>query len=146
MSTDVLSLVSKVIDRAVEKSGYAEASLQGGSDAYAGELLIDTLASQLLHVLGIAAPAPASALSAHQDGTDLARVCAEQTNRNRALARALGACDCWGEVATCERCAGRGSPGWRRPDRVSFDMLVRPVLRKLNRDRVRRRGTPAAAL
>src|SRR5687768_10850375 len=101
MSTDVLSLVSKVIDRAVEKSGYAGTSLQGGSDAYAGELLIDTLASQLLHVLGIAAPAPAPALSAHQDGADLARVCAEQTNRNRALARALGACDCWGEVATC---------------------------------------------
>ena len=144
MSTDVLSLVSKVIDRAVEKSGYTATSLQGGGDAYAGELLIDTLASQLLRMLGIAAPAPA--LSAPQDGTDLGRVCAEQTNRNRALARALGACDCWGEVATCERCAGHGSPGWRRPDRVSFDMLVRPVLRKLNRDRMRRRGAPAAAL
>jgi hypothetical protein len=142
MSTDVLSLVSKVIDRAVEKSGYAATSVPGGSDAYAGELLIDTLASQLLRVLGIAAPA----LSAHQDGTDVARISAEQTNRNRALARALGACDCWGEVATCERCAGRGSPGWRRPDRVSFDMLVRPVLRKLNRDRMRRRGAPTAAL
>jgi hypothetical protein len=52
--------------------------------------------------------------------------------RNDVLAAALGACHlCWGEDFGCGSCRGRGSPGARRPEPVSFRRYVTPALRRL---------------
>jgi len=145
MSNDVLTLVSKVVNRAVEKSGFVMPSMAaGGDDGHGAEVLIDALAAHLLAFLGIGgsgngAPAPAST-------ADWERLCAEQMARNGALARALGACDCWGELAGCAVCRGRGASGWRPPDGVAFDALVRPVLRKMKQHRARAHRAAALAL
>lgn len=54
--------------------------------------------------------------------------------RNDALAAALGACHlCFGEDAWCPHCGGRGLPGSRRPDAVSFKRYLRPLLLRLQR-------------
>jgi len=143
MPTDALSLVSKVIDRAIEKSGYAGAASPPGLNQTPGaDALIDSLASHLLTFLGIGGPAPGG--SGQASASDLERICAEQMARNSVVARALGACDCWGELPACEVCRGRGVSGWRPPDRASFDALVRPVLRKMKQHRLRARGASGA--
>lgn len=145
MPTDVLTLVSKVVNRAVEKSGYVMPSAPTGmDDGHGAELLVDTLASHLLAFLGIGSSG--NGAPGHPSTNDLERICAEQMARNSILARALGACDCWGELAACAVCRGRGGPGWRPPDRASFDALVRPVLRKMKQHRLRVGGAPVVAL
>ena len=53
---------------------------------------------------------------------------AELAARNRALAAALGACDCWGGHAACPVCHGAGGPGWVLPDRELFTRYVRPAV------------------
>ena len=142
MPTDVMALLSRVVDRAVEKSGYVApaAGLDSGPGA---EVLIDTLATHLLAFLGIGG----AGNGAGQPSTsDLERICADQMARNIALAGALGACECWGELAACPACRGHGGPGWRRPDRASFDVFVRPVLHKMKAHRMRVHRAPVAAL
>lgn len=139
MPIDALTLVSKVIDRAMQKSGHLVSSSSGGvDDGERADLLAEALASYLLQFLGVGPSA--TGLQGHPPTSDLERICAEQSVRNSAVARALGACDCWGELPTCEVCRGRGVPGWRPPERVSFDLLVRPVLRKMKQQRLRTRG------
>jgi hypothetical protein len=141
MQNDLLMLASKVLTRAMEKSGYAGPALAAGLDGgHGAEQVIDALATHLLTLLGIGGTAGAP------PPTDLERICAEQMARNNAVARALGACDCWGDLAACEACRGRGVPGWRPPDRASFDVLVRPVLRKMKQHRLRVHGAPAVSL
>lgn len=44
------------------------------------------------------------------------------------LARALGACDCWGEHAHCQDCRGRGRAGYYAIDRELFALLVQPAI------------------
>ena len=47
------------------------------------------------------------------------------------LAEALGACpECWGEDIHCGHCAGRGKPGYYRPDQHYFEHYVKPVINK----------------
>jgi hypothetical protein len=138
MATDVLALVSKVIDRAVEKSGHALPSSPPGAAPGPGtDALVDLLASHLLSVLGVGGAAGGSG---RPSSSELEQLCADQMARNSALARALGACDCWGELGACPVCQGRGASGWRPPDRAAFDALVRPVLRKMKQHRLRVRG------
>jgi len=56
-------------------------------------------------------------------------------NRNRLLASALGACDCWGENKHCTVCDGEGRPGWTLPEKKPFLYFVRPVLRLVGKQR-----------
>ncbi len=52
--------------------------------------------------------------------------------RNEALAAALGACpNCWGEIAGCRTCRGRGTPGSMPLDEAAFTAFVTPVLKTL---------------
>lgn len=53
--------------------------------------------------------------------------------RNMVLAAALGACDCWGELADCETCGGAGTTGWLSPDQAAFDLYIAPALRAFER-------------
>lgn len=69
---------------------------------------------------------------------------------NLLLAVALGACECWGLQAGCERCAGRGAAGWTEPDPNLFEEFILPAAVRLSAamdgDPVprRRRGTAGA--
>lgn len=55
----------------------------------------------------------------------------ELHRRNEDLADALGACSvCWGRIAHCDECRGRGRPGWRTPEPDLFDELVAPAITK----------------
>jgi len=47
------------------------------------------------------------------------------------LAAALGACECWGLLADCHVCQGRGSAGWTQPDPELFEEFVRPAVDRL---------------
>jgi hypothetical protein len=96
-------------------------------------MLVETLASQLVGFLGFGGANKERPGS--PDTSELERICADQIARNGKLARALGACDCWGELPSCDRCGGRGAPGWRRPHLPSFNLLVRPVIQKMKQHR-----------
>ena len=144
MPIDALTLVTKVIERAAEKSGQlVPLSSAGGDEAQQVDLLVDTLASHLLELCGIGNSANGGPSA--PSTSDLERICADQIARNTALARALGACDCWGELPACQVCRGRGAPGWRTPEAASFGVFVRPVLRKLRSRRLQTHGAPRPA-
>ncbi len=68
--------------------------------------------------------------------------------RNTELAKALGACSCWGEDPDCEDCRGVGQAGSREPEGPGFDQYVRPALRRVRKTLGRlpqRAPTPAAS-
>jgi len=48
--------------------------------------------------------------------------------KNTVVASALGACDCWGELADCPVCAGAGASGWLVPDPAAFSAYVAPAI------------------
>ena len=52
----------------------------------------------------------------------------ELVDRNTVLAAALGACDCWGQLANCPFCDGSGRPGWILPNEQLFESYVGPAL------------------
>jgi hypothetical protein len=52
---------------------------------------------------------------------------------NVLLAAALGACECWGMLPSCELCDGDGVAGWTEPDAELFDEFVRPAVVAMTR-------------
>ena len=145
MPLDALTLVSRVVERAAQKCGAMAPAALALEEGQREDMLVDTLAGQLVGYLGMGGDGgdsrPGSTAAAEGD---LERICADQLARNRRLARALGACDCWGELPGCDLCGGYGTPGWRRPHRASFDALVRPVIRRMQHA-TRRGASPRAA-
>ena len=66
-------------------------------------------------------------------------------HQNSTLAAALGACDCWGEIAECPICNGVGVSGWVVPDARLFAAYVNPAMRAVrhvNRSKKRRHANP----
>jgi len=51
-----------------------------------------------------------------------------QSRRNAFVASALGACECWGNVASCSECGGRGRPGFVEPAGAAFEAIVVSLL------------------
>jgi hypothetical protein len=138
MSVDALTLISKIVDRAAQKCGQSlPAAAIALDDDQRTDLLVETLAGQLVGFLGLG---ESQDRPAAVETSELERICADQIARNQSLARALGACDCWGELASCEVCAGRGAPGWRPPHMPSFNVFVRPVVQRMNQRRPTARG------
>ena len=135
MPVDALTLVSKVVDRAAQKCGQSltSSSAVALGDEQRAELLVEMLASQLVEFLGFSGATKKH--SGSSDAGELERICEDQIARNRKLARALGACDCWGELPSCDLCGGRGTPGWRPPHLPSFNLLVRPLIHKMKQQR-----------
>jgi hypothetical protein len=76
-----------------------------------------------------------AAVVPHLNSALLSPASASLRVRNSRVARALGACDCFGEDVGCVECGGRGAPGWRLPDRGQFEAIVRPALQKVSRMR-----------
>lgn len=138
MHPDLISLATRVLQRALEKSGHVAPQIyEPGEVPPPDDQLVDGLAGQLVSLvarldLRLASPHVATgtvAPESERDGERLAR-----------LARALGACECWGEALSCSICRGRGAPGWRLPDRGEFEALVRPALAKVSRFRLAARN------
>lgn len=68
--------------------------------------------------------------AAMQRVAQVQRMIESMTARNTFVAGALGACDCWGTDAGCERCGGRGAPGAYDPEPAAFELIVLPLLRE----------------
>lgn len=52
------------------------------------------------------------------------------------FAEAIGACpECWGEERQCNHCRGRGKPGYFHPKQEYFDMYIKPVIFRINRNK-----------
>lgn len=48
------------------------------------------------------------------------------------LAKALGACDCWGRDNRCPSCKGKGEPGYFKPEKELFNELILPALKQVD--------------
>jgi hypothetical protein len=92
-------------------------------------MLVDALAGQLLGFV-------TGARNGQSGNSDLTGLLGQLQQKNHRVARALGACECWGEIAACPHCAGRGVPGWQLPERESFEAVVRPALNRLSSHRL----------
>ena len=137
MSIDLASLFSRVIERAAEKCGQVSPLLTAAAGGAQGDaVLVESLATQLLAVLGLNGNSGAS--PGQRIGNDVNQLTPglELVERNRNLARALGACECWGELPDCKVCHGRGGSGWRLPQKPLFDLIVRPALQTVKEYRV----------
>ncbi|MCG8322632.1 MAG: hypothetical protein MI921_24240 [Cytophagales bacterium] len=49
---------------------------------------------------------------------------------NAAFSGAVGACECWGGDPDCEKCNGKGEPGYFELDQEQFDYYIKPSLKK----------------
>lgn len=138
MHPDLIALATRVLQRALEKSGHVAPHVyEAGEMPPPDDALVDGLAGQLVNFVSkmditLATPqlpAGAGAVDASRERERMAR-----------LAQALGACECWGESLTCPTCGGRGAPGWKLPDRGEFEALVRPALTRVSRFRLAARN------
>ncbi|MFN2397743.1 MAG: hypothetical protein ABR543_03710 [Gemmatimonadaceae bacterium] len=130
MSPELLVFVARVLERALEKSGHMPPRpVDVSAPQEPDDPLLDALASQLLGFINrIESPKVLPDPADPRFEPRFERVSA----KNQLLARAVGACECWGELVGCPRCGGMGAPGWQVPDRAHFDVLVRPALRRVS--------------
>jgi hypothetical protein len=115
VAEDPVGLLDRVLARAVgQLSGDNAAVDDGGGEGSPADVVASALGDRL--ALLIAGDRREHELEA----------------RNRVLATALGACDCWGEEIDCPVCDGEGAPGWLLPEPRLFAAYVRPGLRALD--------------
>ena len=125
--------LQRVLEQALGKSPNLSASLMNpdtdAREAYVAEVVGNGLAA-MFEAEG-SSESDHSAVPARNLSPDVAAHYEELLERNAAMASALGACDCWGDVGDCEICMGAGKPGWAIPDRRLFSTLIGPALRAL---------------
>jgi hypothetical protein len=131
-SSELMTFATRVLERALQKAGYMpEPPVEIGSVPAQNDLLVDSMADKLIAFVNHADAAVLPLWQSAATSPELDSLRA----RNRRLARALGACDCFGEDLMCARCGGRGSSGWEIPDRSQFEAIVRPTLHKVSQMR-----------
>ena len=129
VASDPLALVERVIEQAVSQLMPPEALAETG-DGSADDALATALGNGLARMIagdefetsGPHDREPAPEWVAHDH---------ELLDRNRTVAAALGACDCWGSRPDCPICAGAGAPGWALPDERLFAAYVLPAVSAL---------------
>jgi hypothetical protein len=62
--------------------------------------------------------------------------------QNNLLARALGACECWGQNLECRNCGGQGVPGSSLPNKALVCEYVVPAIRVLRERNAKLRDSP----
>jgi hypothetical protein len=133
MISDFGLFIQNVLKQAVTKSPNLGASLMNpdtnARDAYLAEVVGNGLAA-MFETDG-SSKSVLSEGSARNLSPGMAAHYEELLERNAAMAGALGACECWGEVDDCEICMGAGKPGWAIPNKRLFSRLIRPALRAL---------------
>jgi hypothetical protein len=138
MPPDLLAFATRVLERVLQKSGHMPPHVYEANEVPPpDDLLVDGLARRVLDFVSKMDSVYATPPARPVLGTSTSEV---DHARNERLARGLGACECWGESLTCIKCGGRGAPGWRLPDRVQFESLVRPALRTVSRFRLSARN------
>jgi hypothetical protein len=138
MPIDPATLLAKGIERAAEKCGQLPG--MAAAQVLGDDALAEILSTHLLAFLGLngnAGTAPNQA-----DVNDQGEHATPQRllERHRSIARAVGACECWGDLSGCEKCGGFGQPGWALPEKRQFDALVRPALRTIRQYRFSKRN------
>jgi len=133
MISDPQLFFQRVLEQALAKSPNLRASLMnpdtGAREAYVAEVVGNGLAA--MFETDESSESDRSAGPARNLSPDMIAHYEELLERNAAMAGALGACDCWGEIGDCEICRGAGKPGWVIPDKRLFSTLIRPALRAL---------------
>ena len=136
MNPELIAFATRVLQRALEKKGHLPPHIyQPGELPPPDDQIVDGLAGQLLGFVSRMDVTLATQLQAAGAADS-----SLERERNRRLARALGACDCFGDSLTCTTCGGRGAPGWKLPDRSEFEALVRPALDKVSHFRLAARN------
>jgi len=130
LNPDLIALGTRVLERALQKTGHIPLHVyDAGEVPPPDDTLVDNLAGQLIGFVGkLDTKFSTPLLQAGVTSSQLE----QERSRNRMLARALGACECWGESSDCAQCGGCGGPGWQLPDRAHFEAFVRPALRKVS--------------
>jgi len=137
VSPELMAFGTRVLERTLQKAGYMpETPADAGIAPSPTDMLVDAIADKLLAFVTSADAVVLPLLQAAVTSPVLDSLQA----RNQRVARALGACECFGEDITCAYCAGRGSSGWKLPDRQEFEALVRPTLRKVSEVRLSARN------
>src|SRR3954467_7081479 len=111
---DPSAFVGRVLEPVQEKLLSPE-MLSGESFTAPDELLAAALGSWLAKKFDDK-DSPSPSVVAEFAEPDDPPPCDVLVERDRRLAAALGACQCWGEQPDCANCDGSGSPGWVRPD------------------------------
>jgi hypothetical protein len=129
---DPFALCARVLEQVLERlaSEYAVGADEQAPEQSIALALGDRLADMLVETT---TAANGSSQSVGAAGPPLTDPLEELFERDCALAAALGACDCWGELARCPICHGAGTPGWALPDRQLFAEYVHPALRALTK-------------
>src|SRR5688500_1088639 len=106
MHPELIAFATRVLQRALEKGGHMPPHVyQPGELPPPDDQLVDGVAGQLLGFISQMDTTLATQLrSAGAVDSSFER------ERCQRLARALGACDCFGESLTCATCGGRGAP------------------------------------
>ena len=126
LAPDAIALVDRVFQQAQEQlnrdGAYAAAAVRSPD-----ELVTAALGKQLARMIADGDSSSMGNSTAGIRADELSHY-EELVDRNSALAAALGACDCWGQLANCPFCSGVGTPGWIIPDEQLFKSYVRPAL------------------
>jgi hypothetical protein len=124
LMTDPLLVVERTLEQALEQL-VEEEGVSGDAARAPEELIAVALASRLSGMMVPDAPATEGH---NHDGLDERQERERLIVTNRALAHALGACECWGGHQDCNRCGGAGSSGWLLPDERLFELYVHPAI------------------
>lgn len=136
-SPELMAFGTRVLERALQKAGYMpEPAAEVGMIPGPADVLVDAIADKLLAFVTSADAVVLPLLQAAATSPALDSLRA----RNQRVARALGACECFGEDVACALCGGHGSSGWVLPDRQAFEAIVRPTLRKVSEVRLSARN------
>lgn len=144
MPIDPATLIAKVIERAAEKCGHLPG--MAAAQALGDDALAELLSTQLLTYLGLHGNSGAPAQDTDKNKGDEPTWSEMLLAKNRRIARAIGACECWGEARGCNTCGGFGRPGWALPEKPQFDVFVRPALRAIRDYRLSMRSGRGTSL
>lgn len=141
MISDPSAFLQRVMEQTLIKSPNLIATLAAQDEGAREATVIDILSDRLAAMLEVEEPRKSTRDESTERNLspDVLAWYEDLATRNAALAAALGACDCWGQVE-CTVCHGTGGPGWTLPDKRLFSYFVRPALEVLNRQRASSNG------
>lgn len=141
MISDPSAFLQRVMEQTLIKSPNLIATLAAQDEGTREATVIDLLSDRLAAILETNEPRTSKREEDSESNLspDVLAWYEDLATRNAALAAALGACDCWGQVE-CTVCHGTGGPGWTLPDKRLFSYFVRPALEVLNRLRASSNG------
>jgi hypothetical protein len=143
MISDPTLFLRRIMERTLAKSPHLGSTLMGQDNNAAEDLLVEVLSDRVAEMFEMDDSSKSvreeeSSESELDEGSNIN--CSPTmlahynwlVKKNHVLAAALGACDCWGEIANCPSCHEWGKPGWRLPNKRLFAYFVRPAIKAVN--------------